>query len=342
MKFTRNIRISILIVALLIIAAIISYATRQIVVNNYNANIAVYKEARWNAFYSNTKAAINLAESGLKYQSDNISYEINNNLDREKLLKTIRTNEFYPEFDKMLRNNLENNIFTDNDQMDPNRNNIFVLANGHMIANYGYANIYSIKVDEDGEKKFYIRNNLSDIIKDKFYNPELSSEALEKVLMQSDDIIVWQSREGNSEDPKYTHIGLEQLKEIFFKHGVDGFSSYEILIPSYITERGDIFGEYVTGNEPSEDKLIIVQKLNLRDYFSNYNYVDRDILTLDGLKRLEEEYHNTTSYIFIFQILLYTCIGVFIYGVCVSINDIYNDDDEEELEKDIVEKPTKA
>lgn len=322
----KNINIYIISIGLLVITAITSFSTRILIDINYENYIEKYNDIRWTFVYSNIKSAIKISKLDLRNRGNNISYNINNNLDKDQVLSMIRDNIYYPDLYILLKNNLQNNIFTSTEYVDKNRNNIFVLSNGKMIANFGNIKNYRTRLSPDGTN-FLISNDIkTDIIDKNFFNRVLSLNAIRKIESQSDDIIIWQSRKPKYSDlPVYGDIGEKELKNIFFKYGIDGLESFEILVPFYITEYGNVFGETVVSNDDNiTDKIIIVQKINLKDYFTTFNPINNDILSSRQLDTLEENYTNMNNIILLFEIVLYICILIFIYMICTNINNLYD------------------
>lgn len=283
----------------------------------YTASIDSYKDSRWNAFYSSFKAAYRLGKTGLSDGSQLILNEIDT-IDIDKLRNSLTNNIYYENFDQLLRKSLQENVFTSGGTMDENRNNIMVICNGKVIANYSHTDLYGIPY---ANNEVIYNNDMREIIKNNFYNVELSLHALDQIEAQSDDIIIWQSTAPRDKsDNMYTYINTDTLREIFETKGINGFASYEVLIPIYITDYGNIFGEYDTSKDAGKNnKIILIQKLNLTDYFYNFN-VNTDIISNDKLNSLEKSYLDMRIMMNIFEIILYICVGAYIVFITLNIN----------------------
>ena len=57
------------------------------------------------------------------------------------------------------------------------------------------------------------------------------------------------------------------LKRIYKEEGLEGLESYQFLVPAYITDDGDIFGQkdVVKGVIRRNHKLVVIQEYNLYD-----------------------------------------------------------------------------
>lgn len=300
----------------------------------YSTTFKSYQEARWDAIQSNIESGIELGEFGLINSSNKIQQEVKSKLDMDQLKHSLANNESYPEFDLILREALEKNVFTrDSSGMDQSRNSIFVITNGKVIANYSHNKDF-LTANIDKGKTVY------DIINETSFNPELCIDALQKIENQYNDVIIWQRNEPQNESiPKYKEMSMTQLKEIFIEHGIDGLDSYEILIPVYITSYGNIFGEHDTPDTiENNNKLILIQRLNIKDYLSKYSpyaLIDLDIESLD------ENYNSLMTYTHIFECILYISIFCYITIVIGNLNRIIaelDDDEEEDTMKDSLKK----
>jgi hypothetical protein len=69
-----------------------------------------------------------------------------------------------------------------------------------------------------------------------------------------------------------TFPSLEQLKNIFFKEGIDGLKGYNVLVPVYITDDGDLFGTPDIGPDGKVNhthKIIVVQRFSIYEVVKN-------------------------------------------------------------------------
>lgn len=105
----------------------------------------------------------------------------------------------------------------------------------------------------------------------KHYNYELGYNAIDRILKQNkDEIIFWEYLPNNNKNHrKLTSCSLSDLKEIYITEGIEGLRAYEFLTPVYINENTDIFGTQVVNNLGAYDKenrqIIAVQGFSLYD-----------------------------------------------------------------------------
>lgn len=335
-RFTKSqvqrITIYLISVAMLVISVFVINGFKTSLTNNHDIIHESYQDARWDIIKSNIDAAIQLGEFGLINSSNKIQLDIKDSLDLDKLKTSLSDNDPYPEFDKILRNTLQKNVFTrESVGMDQNINSIFVMVNGRLIANYTHNKDFISSTTKLGDE-----NSIYEIVEDTAYNKELCKNAIRKIEnQQNEDIIIWQrNAPKNSDIPMYTNMTYDSLRCIFNEYGIEGLESYDILIPVYITEYGNIFGDYDTPyNVEGNNKLILVQRLNVYDYLLHYApYALNDL----DVSWLEMSHNSLISYIHIFECILYVAIVSYVLIVTVNINRIideqdYNDDDDEQV-----------
>ena len=250
--------------------------------------------------------AIEIGNNGLEAASSCIQKDIKEKLDLKVLKTCMNDNLPYPEFDNILRDNLQYNVFTKHKEMDNNRNNIFVLVNGNIVASYNHVNDAFDDVIKLGSTI-----TLDHMINEYYYNKELSLGASHKLNTQYKDLLVWQSYDPGYEYKKYSNINLKTLDEIFIRDGLDVLKSYELLIPTYITDYGNIFGDSdIPGSNEKNNKIIIVQKLNIVDWI---NYKHPGFFTPDTTDDIDYNYNNLSAVLNIFIII--NCMSVLGYGV---------------------------
>ena len=286
------------IVILFIVALIILIGIRRSIVEYHDGIHQDYFEDRMETFNSVLIQSCMLGNFGLVNSSAKIQQDINLQLDLDRLKECFTDNEQYPEFDSILRSTLQKNVYTANKRIDQTRNSIFVLLNGKIIAYYGH--------DLNTESPLRLGDGIApdELIDGNFYNEELSHRAIDLVQDQYKGLIIWQERQPSDPSiPKYSSVNLEQFKEIFNTYGIEGLDSFDILLPVYITEYGNIFGDYdIPGltHSDSDNKIILVQKLNLKDYVSAYF---PDLFDNSAEKSINDRFDHVMTMMNIFIIL---------------------------------------
>lgn len=107
-------------------------------------------------------------------------------------------------------------------------------------------------------------------------NKKLAINAVECLLQhENDSIIGWEDYSGEN----HQSIGVldyDSLENVYLKEGLNGLKHYTFLIPTYINDSGDIFGQsdFEHSIRVGTHKFIIVQKFNIVDQLkSNYNHM---------------------------------------------------------------------
>ena len=340
-KNKRSYKLSayIIIFALFLITISVSAGIRKGIASYGDIAYNEYVDEKLNTFDSILQGAIDIGQFGLTNSSNKLQQEIRANLDMDRLEDCLLVGKRYPEFDVLLRNNLQKNVYTRYSDVDQNRNNIFVMVNGNIIATYNHD-------DTKFPNSIYLgafETNAKEMVQDTFYNVELSEYAIDMVEKQYKGLIIWQQDAPSLDIPKYSRVTLDTLHEILLEYGLEGLESFEILIPEYITEYGNMFGDTdVPGSNTDRDnKLILVQKLNIVDYI-NYHFPEFSVLDSEALVN---EYNRLTMMINIFIIIeclamiAYACMFMVYYNHKIMIEEMKlelkeKEDDAEEIGDD--------
>ena len=269
--------LSVLIMILLIMSGVNEFSNFLNNQANFNKNIDTINEESKKYIYALIydaqdknkilleNKALNLQNIILNEYSDNslLENDIKNPTDNSKLSKI---------FDKELHNK-----------------NIIVGSMNKILWNRTYGE-YSTDLKDD--------YTLEDVIY-KTYNQELSREAIDTILKlnsQKNDFIIWKSGKSNIE---ISNNNIDELLNELQKYNYDinELKGYDILIPVYITEDGDILGVKdvdMIGRYNDNCKMVLVQKLNLYDILSpnKYNienYKDEVIRIQDMIEQLTDD-----------------------------------------------------
>lgn len=296
---------------------------RAISVYNDRAKV-IAENNRVKEFNAMIRSAKYMAEYGLDRSIDQINSDVKNYVDLTRLKVALTVNTKYELFDTILRNNLQQNIFTSYG-LDVNRNNIFVIVNGYLIASYSKDDTYLKEPVRTGEGVI-----LENIIKNRFYNKELGFTALHRLKTQYKGLILYQPIPpmGGVKEmyPMLSDIDIQTLDTIMLYGAKEELASYEILIPKYITDNGNIFGEYDVAGEPKDvnNKIIIVQKLNMVDWIEKFH---PDFFSVDKTDSIEYNYNQLLTFINIFIIICCTAMFAFMVYLLTSYNQIKQNDD---------------
>lgn len=299
----------------------------------------IYEDRQLKLFDTILNDAIELGRFGLVNSSNKLQQDIKQNLDLDELKYDLEYNRPNAEFDNILRDSLQTNIFTKNG-MSSNRNSIFVIVNGNIIAHYSHDSVYlSEYLTRLGDTDPL---DIYSIVDSQFYNKELSTKAIDRLINQEAGYIVWQSRapKNGMDIPKYSNITINEIHDIFLKYGYEGLESYEFLITSYITSYGNMFGDYDSTTGTVNNKIILVQKLNIVDYIKEFH---PDVFDNFKDQTLYRNYSQMMTNINIFIIL--ECMAIIGYAIMFInyynhkiiveeiISEIEDDNEDDDKEK---------
>lgn len=267
----------------------------------------------------NTEANINV-----KNISNNIEKSIKDNYDLDILKKELDGGD-YSNLSSIITPFIKeaylNGVTTD-------KNSIFVATSRGIICDYAYSYMNNLK--PSNVKHDY--RPWQDFI-DNSYNKKLSEMAISNLINKNSDIILIQYHNPKSKyNIDYTEITSENIASYYNKYGVDIFKDIEILVPYYITNEGDIFGQkdIDQGVRYENYKLIIVQRINL------YEQIKHSYPTLITNKSMEEfniTYNRIMCCMYITGLIVTIVIILIIMQLCYNFNKYIIGDEEKSQEK---------
>lgn len=149
------------------------------------------------------------------------------------------------------------------------------------------------------------------------YNNILANEAIvaiKSIKYNDINLIYWQCNISNSDT--ITDMNIEELYETYKKYGLEELKNYELLVPSYITNTGDIFGKKdVSSNGLSREnyKLIIVQRINIYDALIPYE---------GSLNNFTNQINNIKSDLYRISLskvrIIFECVLILLTVFCIS------------------------
>ena len=249
---------SIFILANLILCTLLTglykYNTDQLVLH-YENEMFVRRDAEWNTVELYINELYNSLESKLssvaqKVES-NIIFSYKDNM--SELQKQLEDGN-YIHLCNTIREDIKDVYLTD---VKNDNNDIFVAVHDGIILDYSLSKIpYA---DETVSKSFrtweeYISTSV---------NPELTEKAIELILDQHNSIIFEQA-EG---EISFIEHQLDEIKKLYMQDGITALRNYTFLVPVYITEDGDIFGnvDIMYGHKYKTYKIILIQEFNVYD-----------------------------------------------------------------------------
>lgn len=279
----------------------------------------VYTDIEFEAIYDVLLSNVELGVQEAKLVSEQIETDIKNEYSIKKEMNELEENLNNNNYPTELLDIFANAI------RDKTYKNLKDDGNNMFIANYeGIICDMNIYKDSSIATKSIVRKWNTEL---KLHsNKDLTSDAIEKLLNQSNKLIMWDT--GIDKYIKNKEVDKEGLKSIYDAEGIEGFKNYEFLCASYINEYYDIFGhpDIVGTKYNRTHKFIVVQKINLYDLIT-YKYNN---ISDESYKEVDSGYMAVISGMYILGLFL--CIGV--VGTFFSMSVIFN----KSLEDDNIEE----
>ena len=280
---SKNFLTIILVIACLFTASVFMYKTvLDKMSNNRQDSVEAFKEEQFNIIWSSLETLQLQAEKEVIEVSKHIEEDILS-LSPEQLLKLeedmyndVLNNDLQEILNSSIKNHALNNIKN-------HMNSIVVMTTDGFIEDFNY---YRVSEESDTNIRSWqtaIENS---------YNPELEQDAFDKLLKRSSGIIALESYNLLKHDNhiKINELTYDSLLNVFLEEGIDGMKNYQIFVPYYITDFGDIFGkpDIVHGTKFDNNKLIVVQEFNLYDQIMNrHNDLFHDSEIQNVIKRYD-------------------------------------------------------
>lgn len=313
---------TILIIFCLSIAYVFMYKTAiDKIVDNKNITIESFKVDQFNVIWSTLNTLQLEAEKEVTTVSQNIENDILSlsNAELDQLEIDMKNNVLNQNLHNILNSNIKDVNFND---INNHMNGIVVMTTSGYLEDFNYYR--AVDKNESNIREWQIDINNS-------YNAELGKDAIDKLLNRNSGIIALESYNLTKND---NHIMINELTydsllNVFMNEGICGLRNYQIFVPYYITDFGDIFGnpDIIHGTKVENNKLIVVQEFNLYDQIM-YSH---DSLFDD--KRIEEattRYNELLRLMYIFGIALITGVIALVLYLCNIYNCMVSDADEDD------------
>lgn len=277
-QFARD-KLAIITTIILVLVAVLHYAVFYFQTYQANENITrvddTYMEVQWNVI----EDFIYFAKFQAKTNSDMIANRIIKGIERDYPDLSELSSEFdrgyyhSPKFLEIISKEIAGQHLYN---LQGTKNDIFVLSrNGIILDNNVEFHKSTHRAIQDEAVKHYnqvlgfnaitmlIHNAKSDII---FYEPTRPANHNNHIMLDSPS--------------------MDGLKKVFEKEGLEGLAGYVILVPSYITETGDIFGTPDISSEGMVNdnyKIVVVQRFSIYDIVKQHKLVthsEDDIYTV--------------------------------------------------------------
>lgn len=266
--------------------------------NNFDAEKVIYTKR-----YIEAKST-----SELKDISHNITDQIFDSLDMDKLEDDLNKGIVPKELELIFRNNIIDKCTIDG--LDGEKNNIFVCNDKGIMADYS-----STRATDSDITRTWEAESTSQA------NKVLYNNSIRYMLKQD---TTYMFVEENNITVDKSHVRLSKMTEadlegVFKREGLEGLKNYTFLVPVYVFDNNDIFGVFdiVDGHKVQNNKFIIVQRYSL------YNYIKAFNIDSKMNKSVYFAFRGIVMFLYIFMIA-YICsiICFLLYSVSVLNNAI--------------------
>lgn len=164
-----------------------------------------------------------------------------------------------PKFIKIILNSIEGEYLFG---IHSHNNDIFVMNKSGIIA------------DMNVEKFDKVQRGIKDEINTHF-NPTLAFNSLEAIILKKnpDALVFYEPNYPTYENHTIImYPSMDQVREVYYREGLEGLKNYTFLVPAYITDNGDLFGNTDIGSDGLVNmthKIIVVQRFNVYDIIKN-------------------------------------------------------------------------
>lgn len=313
----------IIIVVLVFSSALFAYHDLILSVQeNRDKTIQSFKQEQCKIIWN----SINELQDESKEQVSKVSKGIENDLlslphDEFFKIQSDMSNETY---NKTLHSILMENTENQNlNNINNHRNGIVVMYNNGYLEDFNYR-----RVQQENKGSY---RSWDDAISSS-YNPDLEKNAIDKLLNRTSGIIAMESFDlvGNDDHIKIKELTYDTLFKVFEKEGIEGLRNYQILVPYYITDIGDIFGVPDTsqGMKVHNNKIIIVQEFNLYDQvMANKS----ELFTNDAIENIQDRYTNVFRWYYLVGFLMIISVCIIIFIACFAYNSAIEQEETVEL-----------
>lgn len=263
-----------------------------------------------------TTELVNKIESQIDSEFDldqlKVALDNNDNATRERLYEIFRDNI--------------NGVYLD-DNVKNNRNSMIVLE--------GYDTIIEDKLvepitREDNDPSSKAVRQFGEYY-DKSYNKPLFKSAVAKLRSHSTSQLIaiepfnYLSGEEEKNHTMIKDMTYSNLKKVYINEGIDALKNYQFLVPIYITDTGDIFGDtdIVGGVLQNNHKFIVIQTFNVYDQLMNIVPKFDDSTYINNIN---EQYNTILNMLYLCGLIVCITIVIMIlyffsvYNAICSIN----------------------
>ena len=315
-KINRLISILLTLASFIIILTVCDNAILSI----KNSRAAAIEDVKKRDFDTVWMSILNYMEDAEK-QTSGVATNIENDIRANFDLKDLQTKldngdvEAREKLSEIFRENIDGVYIG---EVNNNRNSIIILE--------GYDSIVEdLFVDPESREEGAVIENPSSPTLSQYqnttYNKELFTSAVRKIRTHTDKIIAIEPYNYiKGEHEKIPEMNYHNLERVYINEGVQGLRNYQFLVPVYITDSGDIFGQkdIENGVHQENHKFIVIQTFNIYDQimFNSPEFGDDDYIG-----RINARYDRILNSLYIMGIIICTLI-VFIIVYFFSLYNI--------------------
>ena len=220
----------------------------------------------WSLIYGTIREASLAAQSNTYYISTRIVNDIYKEYPNLEELKRDLDNDMYLEtrLPQIIIKNISNKYLFN---IRNNNNDIFVITN----------NGVAVDMNLDGTDTVY---RSFDDEANRHFNYKLAYQAFQRLTEHKDYSIIYYEIDKPENMENHEIIvspSYDALFDVYSKEGINGLKGYDVLVPTYITDDGDIFGTpdiNEHGKRIKNHKLIVVQRFNIYDVLMHIHEKD--------------------------------------------------------------------
>lgn len=251
----------IILILLFIVIGISRYIFFNIEKDIHNSQMKELEEVNvnvtWSLIYGTIREASLAAQSNSYYVSTKIVNDIHKEYPNLEELKHDLDKDMYSEtkLPQIILKNIDDKYLFN---IRNNNNGIFVITNNGIAVDMNLDGIDTVYRSFDDEVS-------------RHFNYKLAYQAFERLINHKDYNIIYYEIEGPENIEEHEIIvspSYDALFDVYTKEGINGLKGYDVLVPTYITDDGDIFGTpdiNEHGMRIKNHKLIVVQRFNVYD-----------------------------------------------------------------------------
>lgn len=274
-------------------------------------------------------AYIQVLRSNSLIQTSNLAMQIedqiNDKFDMEQLEQALDSGdkETQEELYQIFRDNIEG-VYLD-DAVKNNRNSLIVLEGYDTIIEDKLVEPIARANDDEFSRETHHFNDYCQ----KSFNKPLFRSAVNKIRSHSTDRLIalepfnYLSDKQTKDHKMITEMTYENLKSVYVKEGITGLRNYQFLVPIYITDTGDIFGndDIVGGVPQNTHKFILIQTFNVYDQLLT---IKPDYSDKQYINNINKRYDTILNMLYLCGIIICIVIVIMILYLFSIYNAIYS------------------